>query len=505
MIEAFFRVAALAALFAAPPEAPATAAVAGAAPAEPLAPAAISAYVLLTEASPGKTVALARVIVAPDAACPVLVETAMRGHAKRLATRPRRNPHGFAVKVCETVYPFGRRFQVEGGPELPAVAAAPERVVVLGDSGCKPKDQDGCTLDDPAWPLPRLAAAAAKSTPDLVLHVGDYNYRGTPSGFEKDGKKLYYYDAGDGAPVAENCGLEATYYSQNSPGNKDADSWEAWWLDFFEPAAPLLGAAPWVFARGNHELCAHAGPGFFYFLDGGSDLLPGGQISCPEQQDGAPPRSQLVLLEPRVLALGGLELLLLDSANACDQLPGLAADYRRQLAGAARRLEGDAAWLVTHRPVWGIDGTADPVYGCDGTASKAPALPFGQLNQSLQCALAGADGAALLPRLGLILAGHMHRFETLSFAAPTDRPPTLVVGNSGVAEDSGPPLGAFAQALDGSLASGFTLTQFGYLELDRKKAGGWRGRVLAVDPAAWSPYLEACGGGEPPLCAAPLP
>lgn len=45
----------------------------------------------------------------------------------------------------------------------------------------------------------------------------------------------------------------------NSTGNPDADAWEAWWLDFFQPAGELLTAAPWVFARGNHELCSHAG------------------------------------------------------------------------------------------------------------------------------------------------------------------------------------------------------------------------------------------------------
>ncbi len=234
---------------------------------------------LLAETPAGKTVALARLIVAGDAPCPALREAS----GKKIATRGAPQSAPFSVKVCEALYPFGRSLEIEGGGRLPAVAAAPARVAIFGDSGCKPNDQQGCTMDDPAWPFPRLAASAAKTSPELVIHVGDYNYRGTPSGFEKDGKKLYYYDAGDGAPVSENCGLNATYYSQNSPGNQDADTWQAWWLDFFEPAAPLLAAAPWVFARGNHELCSHAGPGFFYFLDGGSDLLPGGQHFCPPQ------------------------------------------------------------------------------------------------------------------------------------------------------------------------------------------------------------------------------
>ena len=145
-------------------------------------------------------------IVDPGQACPALIDG-----AKRTATTPRRNPHGFAVKVCEARYPFGRSLAVEGGPKLPAVVEKPSRIAVLGDSGCKPKDQQGCGLDDPEWPFPALAKAAAASRPDLVLHVGDYNYRGTPSGFKVtvDGKEVqrWYYDAGDGANPRSSAGF----------------------------------------------------------------------------------------------------------------------------------------------------------------------------------------------------------------------------------------------------------------------------------------------------------
>lgn len=105
-----------------------------------------------------------------------------------------------------------------------------------------------------------------------------------------------------------------------------------------------------------------------------------------------------------------------------------------------------------------MDASA-PLYGCDGQPQSGPELPFGELNQTLQCALRGEAGEGLLPKLDQILAGHMHCFETLSFAPPTGRPQVLIVGNSGVAEDTGPPVGAFAQT---------------------------------VDAAAWSPFLAPC-------------
>jgi|CXWL01.1.fsa_nt_gi hypothetical protein len=479
-------------------------------PAEPAAPArpqVHAAYVLLAESPSGQTVAFARVILDPGAGCPELVGTG----TERRATTPRPNPHGFPVKVCEALYPFGRALTVEGGPRLPAVVEHPSKIAVFGDSGCKPKDQQGCGLDDPEWPFPALARAAAARRPDLVVHVGDYNYRGTPSGFETtvDGKSVqqWYYDAGDGASPAEQCGIPGPYWSQNSPGNPDADAWPAWWSDFFEPARDLLLAAPWVFVRGNHELCSHAGPGWFYFLDPSSELPEGGgrQLSCPPQGGGGPALPHLRFVEPQVLHLGALDLLVLDSANACDELPGFTEVYRDQATAAAKRLRS-RAWLLTHRPVWGIDGAGATSYDCDGQPEPGSAQPYDSLNRTLQCALRGETGQSLLPALDQILAGHMHRFEALSFAAPASRPPTLVVGNSGVAEDSGPPTGAFAQELDGTPAVGFSVVAFGYLELARSPAGTWRGSVVALDPAVWSPFLSPCptpGESTPGLCVAP--
>lgn len=464
----------------------------------------LAAYVLLGESSSGETAAYARIVTDSGLPCPVLIDPKS---GATTATQARKNPAGFTVQVCEARYPFGKALRVAGGPTLPAVSADPKKLAVFGDSGCKPSSQAGCTMDDPAWPFPQVAAAAAKSPPDLVIHVGDYNYRGTPSSFKgPDGQKIYYYDAGDGAPASSNCGLSDPYTSQNSSGNPDADTWQSWWLDFFQPAAPLLSAAPWVFARGNHELCSHAGPGFLYFLDTASDLPgAGGQRSCPPQDPGGEVTSHLILLPPQVLRLGQLELLLVDSANACDQQPGLAAEYRKQFDAVADKLKGTDSFFVSHRPIWGIDGDAEALYDCNNQPIDQALLPYGQLNTTLQCALNGPAGAKILSRLGMILAGHMHRFEALSFAPPSHLPPTLIVGMSGVAEETGKPIGAISQVLDDGTAIGVTVEEFGYVELERDPVGGWNGRIRALAPAAWSPYFAACTGNNVSLCVSPLP
>lgn len=466
----------------------------------------LAAYVLLGESPGGEAVAFARVIVPFGQACPEL-----SGGGAALAMAKRRNPHGFEVDVCEAAVPFGRRFTVaESGAALPEARREVRRVAVVGDSGCKPKDQEGCGLDDPAWPFPALARAAAGRRPDLVVHVGDYNYRGTPSSFEQtvDGKqvKQWYYDAGDGAEPAERCEMPGPYYSQNSTGNGDRDTWQAWWLDFFQPAADLLAAAPWVLARGNHELCSHAGPGWFYFLDASSQLPEGGgtQLACPSQDGEGPALPHLAFAPPRVIALDGLTLAVLDSANACDELPNFTDLYAGQLAEVAARIDGSPAWLVGHRPVWGVEGEADgPPYGCDGQPGTGAPATYSVLNRTLQCALAREPGAALLRKVDLLLVGHMHRFESLSFAPGAGRPPTLVVGNSGVQQDTEPPQGSFGQIVDGAEASGFSVEEFGFLELARGDGRRWHGTVVTPDPAAWAPYLEACpgpGAQRPFLC-----
>ena len=113
---------------------------------------------------------------------------------------------------------------------------------MLGDSGCRVNTTENAlqACDDPAaWPFAEIAATAARLAPDLVIHVGDYLYRETAC-----------------PPTFAGC--------RGSPWGY---GWDAWHADLFVPAAPLMAAAPWIVVRGNHEICARAGQGWFRFLD----------------------------------------------------------------------------------------------------------------------------------------------------------------------------------------------------------------------------------------------
>ena len=126
------------------------------------------------------------------------------------------------------------------GRVLPLVRPNPQRILVFGDTGCRLDRNTQQDCNDPAaWPFAKIAAAAAKARPDLVVHVGDYHYRELPCPAERSG-------------------------CAHSPWGYGFD---AWYADFFDPAAPLFAAAPWIMVRGNHEDCARAGEGWIRFLD----------------------------------------------------------------------------------------------------------------------------------------------------------------------------------------------------------------------------------------------
>lgn len=373
------------------------------------------------------------------------------------------SPAGFPVLLCEVAIPSGATSATVNGVSLPLPKSTINNIVVIGDTGCKgdvtgtgkkvepleePEDDDDaeeaaaargskkpqqdCTPT--GWPFKAVSKSAAATAPDLVIHVGDYVY-------------------------------------------VKGDTWENWNDQFFTPAKKLLSAAPWIFVRGNHEICdtKFHGAGFFYLLDPRPLTNP-----CPGDSTA-----------PWLANAGGAKFVVMDSSGAtCDLSPAGPAgtgsctqsDYNSQVATwtplftqAKSLVSSGSAMLLSHRPIFGAKPattSAPPPAGyCSDSASAKSTAKGGKkngdsakvllaLNSSLQAAWQPSSGAWI----SNFVSGHVHTFELLTYAGGP--PPQVLVGDSGVKLSSGAPnlsnckLQAGAGSLPLSTLNG--LKQWGY-------------------------------------------
>ena len=331
---------------------------------------------------------------------------------------------GFPVLSCQATLPKGARKLMVDGQALKPLPGKIDRIVVLGDTGCRLKGKFVQDCNNPAdWPFATIAAQAATEQPDLIIHVGDYYYRETPCPADRPG----------------------------CAGSPYGDAWAAWDADFFTPAKPLLGAAPWIMVRGNHEQCGRGGLGWFRFLDAGETPL-----SCPAEE------------APFVVTLGDQHLFVLDSADTEDgSAPAdKVALFHGELQAIQPMDETGSGWILTHRPFWGF---TPPGSGEIGESDEMPT------NRTEQEAAKGDK----LSGVQMILSGHVHMFSASDFDGA--RPAQLIVGNGGDTRDGAlPGLQARKVKIAGLAASTAVVEQFGYLVLDRQ-AEGWDGALKRPD------------------------
>lgn len=342
---------------------------------------------------------IARIVVTDPTECPQILIDAR----KHPMTVRQPMPAGFRP-ACEFEIPSGTKSATVNFQPLILPKPSPDRVVAIGDTGCRIKGKRVQDCNDPSvWPFRNIAASAETEKPELVVHVGDYLYRENPC------------PAGSEAM----CG-----------GTPAGDNWEAWNADFFAPAAKLLAGAPWVFTRGNHESCDRSWRGWFYYLD-------------PRPWDGTCQEYS----PPYTVKIGKFELSILDtSAMREDDVD------EKQVATFAAELSSISAknaWLVTHYPFWGFKTN-----------------PHGGPPVSLVASLQAAWEQAAPTGYDLILSGHVHLFEYVS--VDHGRPPQLVAGDGGTAMAVPIQMSVKgAQILGASVVAGQSQEQFGYTLLTK--------------------------------------
>jgi len=361
-----------------------------------------------------------------DGTCPMVtfdgIDTRMSIRSEPGQTFMEVKPAQFAVRGCEAAVPDGTSTAILDGKPLPLPKANPRRIVMFGDTGCRLKTGDPWqACNDPnAWPFAKIAAAAAAAHPDLVIHVGDYEYR------------------------EDRC----PYGNAGCTGSPSGYGWDSWNADFFQPAAPLFAAGPWIMVRGNHEDCSRAAEGWFRFLDR-SPM----EAACRD------------LTGDFVARLGDFGVVVVDSAKVSDrasedseQVPIL----RRQLNDMLGKIPS-YAWLATHKPVNAM--LADP------RDSKVNIVS----NKVLQAAL-GADMPA---SVRLYVAGHIHFFQAIDFGGA--RPSQLVVGTGGDNLEGMPTASVTGAEINGLKAvNARTYSRFGYTVWNRLDGNNWSGTLYDI-------------------------
>lgn len=455
-----------------------------------------AAYVVYGQDSNLNPMPMARVVIAGlNQACPQLNSDLIKIN---MTIRINPNSTNFPITVCEAKYPFATIMRV-GNSEvmLPKVNKNIEKVTVFGDTGCKSSHQD-CDLDSDNWPFPSLVSKAAqgKFNADVVLHMGDYNYSGTPGNIKIKGmnQSVQVYDAGDNTNQGL-CKIPGAYYGQNSIGSMSPDSWKHWKSDFFSAAKPLFSQVPWVFARGNHELCSRAGPGWFYLLDPNSSLLGqyNAQLSCPAANNPTPQ----ILSAPYILQFPTLNLAMVDSTNACDYGLLNSENYINQFSILKNLIKTAASddkptWIQTHRPIWGVDKLDS-----GGSCGKNKSNKYCIVNKTMQNAM---KQYRLPKAVNLIVSGHMHRFQLVDFKSDK-HPDQLVVGNGGVKLSGLHPKTSKQIEIGKYKAAVLGIKQFGYMNIKLKPNDQWQGQLL--NPNLSPSVLLNCDSLNYPMCEKP--
>jgi hypothetical protein len=364
--------------------------------------------------APGNA-AEARVVVSGNSCPPVVIDGKEAPMRRRAAADA-----DFPYLLCAVTLPKNLKSIFVLGAELPLPKAAPQRIAVVGDTGCRIKGFTIQACNDPlGWRFPQIAMQIAKLKPDLIIHVGDYLYRESP------------------CPAP----------NSTCTGSPSGDNWATWAADFFTPAAPLLATAPIVIVRGNHEECARAGAGWLRLL---GPLAYDVHTPCTDH------------VAPFAVPLSGLSLVVMDDAHASDtDAPDdLVRMYRADFAAIAK-LAQPRAWLVMHRPIWGV-----------------VQFPFGIVVGGNRTLMAAQDESPIPANVALMLAGHIHTFEAINYEKGL--PPQIIAGEGGDLLDKAPADLGGRYVGTAKISSGLSLPDYGFLLLTRGN-DRWTIDVLDAD------------------------
>jgi hypothetical protein len=369
---------------------------------------------------------VAMVLRAPQAVVPARSDSAQSDS----------KPSVFDITSCEAEWPKGVQSAQVEGVAVPAPPQKINRILIIADTGCRLKASENAFQDcnnADKWPFKKLANSAAKMKADLVVHIGDIHYRESPC------------PKGNAACAGATWGY----------------GWDAWRDDFFVPARALLGAAPWLFVRGNHESCFRAGQGWFRFVDG---------LPWTTSRNCNDPANDVLgdFSDPYVVSISkNAQFIVFDSSKSSGKAyqpedPAF-MKYKAQMKTVAQLAASKPEnFFINHHPLLAAAPVSD--------LSKFRAGGSG----GLQSVFASTEPQRLFPAsVSVAMHGHVHLFEAISFK--TDHPVSLVMGNSGSLNEGFAPIAIqptdriYKDAVVDSYAA---RSEYGFATMDRVAEAG---------------------------------
>jgi hypothetical protein len=399
---------------------------------------------------------IARAIVTRGDRCP---SVRVDGRILQMHRRSSRVRASFPVLMCEREVAATSDARI-GAAKLPVRPNNPDTVVVIGDTGCRIVNYERpqrCN-DHTDWPFARVAqrveeAIHGDTDRALMIHVGDFIYRESPC-------------------------VDGNVDCDDSPFG---DNWNTWREEFFDPARPMLLAAPWVILRGNHENCERAGAGWLFFF-----ALPGQAFDgvCEDA------RAAYRLSIGRTPTDQRRSLLVLDTADEGNTYK--TNEYCKIYLEQIEREIADRSinWIALHQPLWLSGG---PKSSTERPAVCASGKTINALDSIRAVGAKLLDGA----HVPVILSGDTHLFQVFK---PRDRstPVQLIAGMSGTTLDKLPAPETSEDRTDQSEISSYgvsgdvtSVRRYGFVIMN-KGPSGWT--VTLRD--AEGRYVTGCGFSE---------
>ncbi|MFM2006893.1 MAG: hypothetical protein RLZZ09_2548 [Pseudomonadota bacterium] len=435
---------------------------------------AITAYSLVVDRSISPSGLIGRVVLPAGIACPPLIATRM-GRKITVESIPRHpgtstHPAFSQVNVCEVRIPKGISSAQIGGKSVPhRIPVKVRRLGILGDTGCSIEpdplapgaDVQNCN-DPKSWPLAQISESLAKNRPDVLLYLGDFQYR---EGNCPESQKEWC--GGTPSPVTG-------WVERNEGTFPFPDTAYIWLADFILPAAPLLAQTPMVVVRGNHEECHRGGVGYYLFFhpewQNGDACAPTGQttpdITSPNYVVNLP------ISQQRRLRLVVMDSAISPNRNDRAPVPFLNTQKQDLYKDAFAKSQGSSeTWLLTHRPIFSILSSNSEYKERDTpwTSKEEQVASYGFISQ-----------------YNLILSSHLHLAQAVQVPGI---PGQLTIGNGGALLDTPtgyviPPFGPLADSNNQPINIGmtpyapashlWTSVSFGYsIAVPKADRSGW--------------------------------